>query len=93
MPYFWKAFIALLSAIRLSEALSLNISDQGWSSIFPLLNSSADNIIASIRDAASTVAYGLMKYYTGNITNTPATVGILPAPLYWYAYSYSRNFI
>ncbi len=25
-----------------------------------------------------------MKYYTGNITNTPSTVGVLPGPYYWW---------
>ncbi|KAF8855286.1 mannan endo-1,6-alpha-mannosidase [Acephala macrosclerotiorum] len=39
---------------------------------------------ASIQNAASTVAYGMMKYYTGNISNTPSTVGVLPGPYYWW---------
>jgi mannan endo-1,6-alpha-mannosidase len=25
-----------------------------------------------------------MSYYTGNITNTPSTVGVLPGPYYWW---------
>lgn len=25
-----------------------------------------------------------MKYYTGNITDTPSTVGVLPGPYYWW---------
>jgi mannan endo-1,6-alpha-mannosidase len=25
-----------------------------------------------------------MKYYTGNVTNTPETVGVLPGPYYWW---------
>jgi mannan endo-1,6-alpha-mannosidase len=25
-----------------------------------------------------------MSYYTGNITNTETTVGILPGPYYWW---------
>jgi mannan endo-1,6-alpha-mannosidase len=25
-----------------------------------------------------------MKYYTGNVTNTPSTIGVLPAPYYWW---------
>ena len=25
-----------------------------------------------------------MKYYTGNITNTPSTIAVLPAPYYWW---------
>ncbi|KAI9054749.1 hypothetical protein LZ554_001899 [Drepanopeziza brunnea f. sp. 'monogermtubi'] len=38
----------------------------------------------SIRSAASTVAYGLVKYYSGNVTNTPETIGVLPKPHYWW---------
>ena len=26
----------------------------------------------------------MMKYYTGNISDTPSTVGILPGPYYWW---------
>jgi mannan endo-1,6-alpha-mannosidase len=26
----------------------------------------------------------MMKYYTGNITNTPETIGVLPGPYYWW---------
>jgi len=38
--------------------------------------------IASIKSAASTVAYGMMKYYTGN--HTGDNPGNLPAPYYWW---------
>jgi mannan endo-1,6-alpha-mannosidase len=37
---------------------------------------------ASIKSAASTVAFGLMKYYTGN--NTGDVAGNLPAPYFWW---------
>ena len=43
-----------------------------------------DELPASVKNAASTIAYGLMKYYTGNITNTESTVGVLPGPYYWW---------
>ncbi|KAI2781497.1 glycoside hydrolase family 76 protein [Daldinia loculata] len=36
----------------------------------------------SIKDAASTVAFGLVKYYTGN--NTGDTPGNLPDPYFWW---------
>ncbi|KAE8442012.1 hypothetical protein EG329_003913 [Mollisiaceae sp. DMI_Dod_QoI] len=36
----------------------------------------------SIKSAASTVAYGMMKYYTGN--NTGDNPGNLPSPYYWW---------
>ncbi|KAH8775716.1 glycoside hydrolase family 76 protein [Hyaloscypha sp. PMI_1271] len=39
---------------------------------------------ASIKHAASTIAHGLMTYYTGNITNTETTIGVLPSPYYWW---------
>ncbi|RDW91055.1 mannan endo-1,6-alpha-mannosidase-1 [Coleophoma crateriformis] len=38
----------------------------------------------SVQSAASSVAYGLMKYYTGNITNTESTIAVLPQPYYWW---------
>ncbi|CAD6453386.1 5ca13ffb-814f-475f-885e-54df019d5286 [Sclerotinia trifoliorum] len=38
----------------------------------------------SIKNAAGTIAYGLMKYYTGNVTNTPETIAVLPSPYYWW---------
>ncbi|OBT66287.1 hypothetical protein VE03_04390 [Pseudogymnoascus sp. 23342-1-I1] len=40
--------------------------------------------IESIKAAASKVAYGLAKFYTGNVTNTPETIGILGRPYYWW---------
>ena len=36
----------------------------------------------SIKSAAATVAYGMMKYYNGNQTGMP--VGLLPDPYYWW---------
>lgn len=36
----------------------------------------------SIKQAASTIAYGMMTYYTGNETGQP--VGLLPSPYYWW---------
>lgn len=46
----------------------------------------ANQITASIHDAAATVAFGLMKYYKNNATNTPAAnVGLLDwPPYYWW---------
>jgi mannan endo-1,6-alpha-mannosidase len=38
----------------------------------------------SIKNAARTVVFDLMKYYTGNVTNTPETIAVLPAPYYWW---------
>ncbi|KAH6611248.1 family 76 glycoside hydrolase [Trichoderma cornu-damae] len=50
---------------------------QGANAIELLIND--DN---SIRSAASTIAYGLMKFYTGN--NTGDVPGNLPDPYYWW---------
>ncbi|KAI7536700.1 mannan endo-1,6-alpha-mannosidase [Hortaea werneckii] len=39
----------------------------------------------SIRNAASTLAYGMMDYYQNNQSTTPPTdVGTMPPPLYWW---------
>ncbi|RKF63358.1 Mannan endo-1,6-alpha-mannosidase DCW1 [Erysiphe neolycopersici] len=38
----------------------------------------------SIKNAAGTLAYGMMGYYTGNITNTDSTIAVLPPPYYWW---------
>ncbi|KAH8647718.1 glycoside hydrolase family 76 protein [Xylariales sp. PMI_506] len=37
---------------------------------------------SSVKEAASTLAYGLMKYYTGN--DTGDNPGNLPSPYYWW---------
>jgi hypothetical protein len=37
---------------------------------------------SGIKDATSTIAYGMMKYYTGN--NTGDVPGNLPDPYYWW---------
>ncbi|KAH7165974.1 family 76 glycosyl hydrolase [Dactylonectria macrodidyma] len=37
---------------------------------------------SSIQEAAATIAYGMVKYYTGN--NTGDTPGNLPDPYYWW---------
>lgn len=43
------------------------------------------NSTASIRNASSTVAYGLMSWYQNNQSSTAETaVGTLPQPLYWW---------
>jgi mannan endo-1,6-alpha-mannosidase len=44
----------------------------------------ANLLAASIKNATSVVAYGLMKWYTGNVTNTPTTIAVLPKPYYWW---------
>ncbi|KAI1079079.1 glycoside hydrolase family 76 protein [Whalleya microplaca] len=38
----------------------------------------------SIRSVASTIAYGTMAYYSGNVTNTPETIAVFPEPHYWW---------
>ncbi|KAI1197207.1 glycoside hydrolase family 76 protein [Nemania serpens] len=57
-------------------------------SVFGLLAGAANSLQVdfssddSIKQAASTVAYGLLKYYTGN--NTGDTPGNLPDPYFWW---------
>ncbi|KAI0457063.1 glycoside hydrolase family 76 protein [Xylaria acuta] len=57
-------------------------------SIFSLLAGAANGLQVdfssddSVKQAASTVAYGLLKYYTGN--NTGDTAGNLPDPYFWW---------
>ncbi|KAI1409144.1 glycoside hydrolase family 76 protein [Hypoxylon sp. FL1857] len=38
----------------------------------------------SVRSVASTLAYELMAWYTGNVTNTPETIAVFPEPYYWW---------
>lgn len=38
----------------------------------------------SVKAATSKIAYGLLKYYTGNVTNTPETIAVLGPPYYWW---------
>ncbi|KAF7554044.1 hypothetical protein G7046_g6923 [Stylonectria norvegica] len=42
----------------------------------------AEQRTGSVKEAAGTIAYGLMKYYTGN--NTGDTPGNLPDPYFWW---------
>ena len=39
--------------------------------------------LASIRNATSVIAHGMIQYYTGNTTGGPL-VGLLPGPYYWW---------
>ncbi|OTB06325.1 glycoside hydrolase family 76 protein [Hypoxylon sp. CI-4A] len=38
----------------------------------------------SIRSVASTLAYDLMSWYSGNVTNTLETIAVFPEPYYWW---------
>jgi mannan endo-1,6-alpha-mannosidase len=53
---------------------------------FPVVSAINLNVTdkASIRNASSIIAHGMMDYYTGNVTNTAETIGVLPAPYYWW---------
>jgi mannan endo-1,6-alpha-mannosidase len=39
---------------------------------------------ASIRSVASTIAFGTMSHYNGNVSTNPLMVGDLPEPYYWW---------
>ncbi|KAL7937083.1 mannan endo-1,6-alpha-mannosidase [Trichoderma chlorosporum] len=57
---------------------ALSLLGQGAIAAVPL--TLTDN--TSVKNAAGTIAYGLMKYYTGN--NTGDNPGNLPDPYYWW---------
>ncbi|KAI1209880.1 glycoside hydrolase family 76 protein [Annulohypoxylon truncatum] len=42
------------------------------------------NDTSSIRSVASTLAWELMAWYSGNVTNTPTTIAVFPEPYYWW---------
>ncbi|KAG5974118.1 hypothetical protein E4U58_003577 [Claviceps cyperi] len=63
----FKTAAALSLALASTPALSLSVTVTD------------DN---SVKNTAATLAYGLMKYYTGN--NTGDTPGNLPDPYYWW---------
>ncbi|KAI2468890.1 glycoside hydrolase family 76 protein [Annulohypoxylon bovei var. microspora] len=42
------------------------------------------NDTASIRSVAGTLAWELMAWYSGNVTNTPETIAVFPEPYYWW---------
>lgn len=42
------------------------------------------NDISSVRNVAGTLAWELMAWYTGNVTNTPTTIAVFPEPYYWW---------
>ncbi|KAM5342442.1 hypothetical protein ACJ41O_013408 [Fusarium nematophilum] len=53
----------------------------GWTTAVTAIDVSWDND-DSVKEAAGTIAYGLVKYYTGN--NTGDVPGNLPDPYYWW---------
>ncbi|KAG5948652.1 hypothetical protein E4U53_006215 [Claviceps sorghi] len=63
----WKTAAALSLALTSTPAFSLSVTVTD------------DN---SLKSAAASVAYGLMKYYSGN--NTGEIPGNLPEPYYWW---------
>jgi hypothetical protein len=66
--------------------LLIQVSRQAWNPIGRLVqfvHSEAYSYnLASIKSAAATIAYGMMSYYTGNLTG--GTPGIMPQPYYWW---------
>ncbi|KAI1462092.1 glycoside hydrolase family 76 protein [Annulohypoxylon moriforme] len=42
------------------------------------------NDISSVRSVAGTLAWELMAWYSGNVTNTPTTIAVFPEPYYWW---------
>lgn len=73
--------LALRLLGRISLAIELNVDDNGTQPR-PVMLLALTNIhpAGSMKKAASTAAYGLVRYYTGN--NTGDTPGNLPDPYY-----------
>ncbi|KAI1096029.1 glycoside hydrolase family 76 protein [Rostrohypoxylon terebratum] len=42
------------------------------------------NDVSSVRNVAGTLAWELMAWYKGNVTNTPTTIAVFPEPYYWW---------
>ena len=81
MKGFLKAAGTASLLAHATNAIQVTVTDPGMdnqiiSRNFVLANSLA----ASVKSAASTVAFGLMKYYTGN--NTGDVPGNLPDPYF-----------
>jgi mannan endo-1,6-alpha-mannosidase len=78
-------FLSLAAAGRLVGAIELDVTDPGmFTRIFNVPFAILIIISVSIKNATSTVANGLMKWYTGNVTDTPSTIAVLPRPYYWW---------
>ena len=77
---------ALIAVFQHAIAISLDVNSPGKSGLWRACKTHANNFVAdSIKDASSTLAYGLMSWYSNNQTDTEATkVGTLPEPLYWW---------
>lgn len=82
---FWNALgygVAIFSAHGpLATAITLDLTSSGELVQFCVYER-ANRRTDSIKTAASTVAYGMMKYYTGN--HTGDVPGNLPDPYYWW---------
>ena len=74
---------AAIAGVTVTHAILLNVTNPGTSDHhhFPS-GPLTPPLLDSIRSAASTIAYGMMTYYTGNQTGKEP--GLLPAPYYWW---------
>lgn len=74
---------AALVGARLVHAIALDVTDDGECPSTPLSPLTNSRLFTdSIRSAASTIAYDMMAYYTGNQTGKEP--GLLPVPYYWW---------
>lgn len=64
------------------QAIKLEINNTGTEECEAVIECKAHNKVDSIKAAARTVAYDMMKFYTGN--QTGGTPGLLPGPYYWW---------
>lgn len=66
------------SLVQSSSTLTIQVGPAAFTVDLHYLSIS----VASIKSAASTIAYGMMKYYKGNVTGQ--TPGLLPQPYFWW---------
>jgi hypothetical protein len=81
MGFFHQIFVLFWALLRVVNAINLDLNSTG--SFLPrhYTCASLTTITDSIKDAAAQAAYGMMKYYTGNLTGQ--IPGLLPQPYYW----------
>ena len=73
---------AVLSCLPAVNAIKVDITSDGMNVPFKYKEDYSDSLLDSVKTAASTVAFGMMKYYTGNRTGD--NPGNLPEPYYWW---------
>ena len=78
-------FAAALFVCSVVQAIELKINDTSkLCTPIPKLQATYFDHTDSIKNAAATIAFDMMSYYTGNQTDNKGNVGLLPSPYYWW---------